>query len=552
MSTTQQSWPLLTMRQMPSTTFDPEAMRELIAIHARHPGSCDEFWLADDLPPAPAEAAGRATRIGAVSDALRAAGIGPGFQQGFTLGHGTGIQPGGNTPGFPEDAFQVDIDGNRTGLLCPTSPDVLAHEERSAETYVRLGKLVSYWLDDDLRMGFCKGRAASCWCPRCLALLNAKAGTAYSRGEWMERLSSDAQDDPLRAVWADFKGESLARFAAAARRGAKRANPEIRMGYQAISSASIVCGEDFRPILAALSDDFRDAVGIRPGHGFYREDNPRSGLPAKLLDVAREAERCRAIPGWRGSVAYEQENFPHCAMEKSAEAIVKEGAAALAAGCDAITQYVYASDHPEPFDHAEDVARLTANWRPYLERLASLAPQTRLGGIALRPAANLMAGPSNTVPAALSNTLPRRHASETALALMGVSVTVAEAGATVFYDPSDIPGDLYSSTERDALLDRLDAQPGGPVCVRTDKVHPLLVYPRIMPNSRVRAVTFLNVSIGRATGIPVRIRRPAGGKATLARPCQADADLPVLPGEGDELRLVLPDIPAWEMATVLL
>lgn len=540
------------MRQMPSTTFNPDAIRELIAIHAHHPGSCDEFWLAEDLPPAPAEAAERAARIGAVSDALLTAGIAPGFQQGFTLGHGTGIQPDGNTPGFPDDAFQINVDGNRTGLLCPTSPDVLAHEERSAETYVRLGKLVSYWLDDDLRMGFCKGRTASCWCPRCLALLNEKAGTAYSREEWIARLSSDATDDPLRAVWAAFKGESLARFAAAARRGAKRANPDIRMGYQAISSASIICGEDFRPILAALSDDFRDTVGIRPGHGFYREDNPRRELPTKLLDVAREAERCRAIPGWRGNVAYEQENFPHCAMEKSAEAIVKEGAAALAAGCDAITQYAYASDHPEPFVHAEDVARLTAAWRPYLERLAALAPQTRLGGVALRPAPNLMTGPSNTLPAALSNALPRRHASETNLALMGVPVTVAEAGATAFFDPADIPDNLYLSAERDILLDRLDAQPGGPVCIRTDKVHPLLVYPRITPDGRVRAITFLNVSIGRATGIPVRIRRPAGNKAVLARPCQADKELAPLPGTGDELRIVLPDIPAWDMATVLL
>lgn len=43
---------------------------------------------------------------------------------------------------FAEDAFQVDADGKRTGFLCPRSP----------ETYVRDGKVISYWLDDDLRL----------------------------------------------------------------------------------------------------------------------------------------------------------------------------------------------------------------------------------------------------------------------------------------------------------------------------------------------------------------------------------------------------------------
>ena len=270
----------------------------------------------------------------------------------------------------------------------------------------------------------------------------------------------------------------------------------------------------------------------------------------KLLDVAREAARCRAYPGWRGSIAYEQENYPHFAMEKSAEAIVKEGALALAVGCDAITQYWYSSDHPEPFDHYEDVARLTAAWRPYLERLAALAPQTRLGGVARRPDPNLMTGRANTVTAILSNATPRRDASEKALALMGVPVTVAEAGATGFFAPADVPRGQYASADRDALLDTLDALPGGPVCVRTDKVHPLIPYPRVTPDGRTMAVTFLNTSIGRATGIPVRIRRPAGGRIVLARPCGRDVELAVTPGDGDEVRLVLPDLPAWDVATL--
>lgn len=552
--TDSRKWPLLTMRQMTSTTFDHDAMRALIAINVRHPGSCDEYWLADsdDYPPEQKALERRASgTLGVLADELRAAGIIPGFQQGITLGHDFSFRPD-EVRRLPADAYQVDVDGALTAFLCPTSPDVLAFEEKFAETCVRLGKLESFWLDDDLRMGYYKKRAASCWCPRCLALLNEKAGTSFTREAFIARLSSDAPDDPLRAVWAAFKAESLARFAAAARRGAKRANPSVRMGFQATSSATIGSGEDFLPILEALSDGFRDTVGIRPGDGFYQETNPRCDMPVKLLAAAREAERCRAYPGWNGSIAYEQENYPHFAMEKSAEAIVKEGALSLAAGCDAIAQYWYSSAHPEPFDHYDDVARLTAAWRPYLERLAALAPQTHLGGVALRPDPHLMTGPGNTVPAILSNAHPRRDASETALALMGVPVTVAEAGAKSFFEPADVPHGQYASADRDALLDKLDALPGGPVCVRTDKVHPLIAYPRVTPDGRTRAVTFLNTSIGRATGIPVRLRRPAGGKVLLARPCEPDVELAATPGVGDEIRLVLPDIPAWEIATLLL
>ena len=542
-------WPLVTMRQMGCTSFAADDMRALIAINAKHPGSCDEYWLAEGCPFAQTTAVRRATALGAYAEPLKRAGIVSGFQQGVTLGHDSSRAPDGAIA-FSEAAYQVGVDGKRTALLCPTSPEVLAYEEWFAETYVRLGKLESFWLDDDLRLGFGKNSAVSCWCPRCLKLLNEKAGTNYTREEFVRRLDSSAANDPIRAVWGAFKAESLARFAAAARRGAKRANPDVRLGYQAISSASIASGADYRPLLEALSDGFRDAVGIRPGHGFYNDADSARELPHKLLDVAREAERCRMYPGWRGCVVYEQENYPHFAMQKSAEAIVKEGAAALAAGCDAISQYWYSSDHPEPFDHYEDVARLTAAWRPYLKRLSDLAPGTHLGGVARRMDPDLMTSRANTLSSQLANARPRRNEADVRLALMGVPVTVGESGTKSFYDPASVPGGKYTTAQRAALLDALDALPGGPVCVRVEKVHPLLVYPRVDARGRTVAVTFLNVSIGCATRIPVRLRRPSGVRLALARPCADDVVLGAERGTGDEVAFVLPDLPAWSMATV--
>ena len=543
------AWPLVTMRQMGATTWNAEDVRKLISITGRHPGSCDEFWFAEGLYRSGETGEKRAGQIGSYAPLCEKARIDCGFQQGVTLGHG-GI---GENPGvakMSDDAYQVGPDGKRSSIFCPTSPEVLAYEEAGAELYVRLGRLKSMWLDDDLRFGFYKTPVA-CFCPRCLALLNKKAGTNFSREEWVQRLSSGEKDDPLRAVWADFKAESLAIFAAAAARGARKANPEIRMGYQAISSAYIACGEDYRRILEALSDNWRHPVGIRPGHGYYMETNPRSDLPVKLLDVAREAERCRAYPGWKGSIAYEQENYPHYAMEKTPAACVLEAALALAVGCDAVTLYWYDSKYPEPLEHYEDFMRLTAAWRPYYARLSELAQRTHLGGVAHAPVSNLMTSVANTIPALEKDRSVRRAANDWRLALMGVPVTVAEAGAKSFYADRDVPGGKhYSHADWTKLLDKLDTLPGGKVCVRLDKQAPVLVYPRVTDKDRTAAVTFCNTSIGTAQSLRVRIRRPLGEQVTLARPAKPDLALTAVEGDGDELLVTLPDLPAWSVSTL--
>jgi len=550
------AWPFVTMRQMSGTCLrEPEKIREMARINARHPGSADEFWLGSSGYLKWAVRDARAVALDGLSFCCERCGVGAGFQQGVTLGHDfTAGKPDPDACWFPEDAYQVDVDGTRTAFYCPRSPDVLKVEEEYARQYVQRARLRSYWLDDDLRTGFCKFRAEGCWCDRCVAALNAKAGTKMTREEWVKRLSSDAETDPLRAVWSEAKGESLALFAAAARRGAKKADPAVRMGYQAISSDSIHCGADFRPILAALSDGFREPVGIRAGHGCWDERDMRDALPRKLLGVAREAERCRRYPGWKGTVTYEEENYPHALLQKTPETTVREAALGLAAGCDAVSLYWYSTAHPEPLTHYEELAELTAAWRPYLERLAAISKRTHLGGIARAADPNLMTGRKNTIPYLLGNDggLSRRQSSDAALAGMGVPVTVAEAGCAVVYEPDEMriaPG-ASLETGLSAALDRLDRKPNGPICVRTDKVRRLLVYPRVDEAGRTVAVTFANVGLGVAKAVPVRVRRPLSGRAVVARPAEKDAALACRAGEGDEVRFVLPDLPAWGILTV--
>ena len=556
------AWPFITVRQARN---EPRVV-DYARLHAKYPGSCDEFWLSGLRYQEPDERARIAAEIGAHAEAIEKLGIAAGYQQGITLNHDFPA-PTESFAAIDEDCYQVDITGASThrrspdgkttwGMLCPRSPRVLQVEEGYAEQLVRVGRVRSLWLDDDLRLGFCKFKAEGCWCERCVKALNEKAGTTMTRAEWVKRLSDQTvAKDPLRAVWGEFKGESLALFAAAARRGAKRADPKVRLALQAISSDSIHSGFDYRPILAALSDGFREPVGIRAGDGCWQEGDMRWALPQKLLGVAREAERCRRYPGWSGTITYEEENHPRHILQKTPETSVREAALSIAAGCDAVSTYFYNSTSKEPLEYYEDFARTLAAWRPYMERLASVARSTHLGGIARKADPDLMVGRGNTIPVLQRNDNghQRRNRRDVELAQIGIPVTVAESGVATWYDPkADANFKMTSANERMAFLDRMDRKPGGPVCVRVDKLHWLGVYPRVDESGRTVAVTFINFALGRTERIPVRVRRPLSQHATWVRPCASDAALELKAGEGDEVRFTLPTLGAWEMGTVLL
>lgn len=555
-------WPFITMRQMDMPEDYTNAVpvfHAMLDVHERHPGAVDEWWFAtSQLLEKDRMTEWVRRTIGDFAPHAARAGIAMGFQQGITLGHDglvtsnqakrEGLYP------FSEDARQVDIDGKRTNFLCPTSPEVLEYEEWLSEMAVREASLVSYWLDDDLRMGFWKDRAVGCWCPRCLKRLNETCGTSLTREEFVRRLLSDQETDPIREKWCRFKSEILVDYAAAARRGAKRANPDVRMGYQAISAGQTIVGPDFVPVLAALSDGFRDEVGIRPGNGYYDESVVLFQLPVKLLGVAREAERTRHHKGWRGQIAYEQENYPHYVSQKSPEAIVKEAALALSAGCDALALYWY-SGHlkEEPLSYYEQLVGLVGQWRGYFERLAEISKRTRLGGIALRPNPNLLIERNSGLKACLMNVYARRNESEMRLANVGVPVTVAESGTTAFFDAADAPKDSYRFGISDwtALLDRLDGRMPGGLPVRLGRFAHALVLPRVDEANRLVSVTLCNFMIGKIQDMTIRLRRPIGKDVRLLRPDRPDVRLSARAISPEEIEVVLPDLAAWEVCTLV-
>ena len=558
-------WPFIVIRHTMGVNGRPDLFAQLVDCHRRHQGACDEFWFATGsrktIPALEKECA----TFAAYRPLCNEIGVIPSYQQGLTLGHGESHdgtpKPGEQT--FPEDAWQVGRDGQRINFLCPRSPLVLDYEFNYAKTVLRVVNPGSYWIDDDLRLGVCKPHG--CFCPRCIAAFNEKTGGKWTRETLVERLFSDSPREPLCAAWIDFNAESLAIYAAKVREAADALGSPCRLAYQSVWSDTTYTASSYRPLLEALSGPSRKRVGIRPGAGFYTEAEPR-GMVAKCLSVAREAERCRGYDGIVASVCYEQETYPRHVLHKSPGAIMTECALALASGCDSLSLYWFAGEAPEPVGEYDRFLRTLHRARPYFERLAASTRKTHLGGVA-----RFIGSAAGETP-----DFDLRDPMDFDLACAGIPVTVAESGTKVWYltdksrremtdadkavlasgavvDVADM-GKYPLASRRTKLLDDLDAATGGTFPVRVDAIRPLRILPRVRKDGRLDSVTLLNLSIGGTDELRVRIRRPVSREVFMQTPSMAEPIAVECEDEAspEELVVVIPDLPGWQIATLFL
>ncbi len=590
--------PLITVRMNASRRQDD--YRQIVEINRRHPGSVDEFWFGR---------AGAGPRIDILRDIWKKqlpmkelcekAGIRCGFQQGTTLGHGSiyssagaGQIANGNHP-FTDDAWQVTKDGRRVEMFCPRSQEVLRYEEEYAAALGETLKPVSLWLDDDLRMGYCKDDG--CYCKRCLAAFGAEFGQKVTREELVRRLAGGEKKDPIRRAWRKFLSDSLAIYGAAARRGTDRTNPSCLVAYQSVEPMTLESGRDYEPLLKALSGDGKHPTSIRIGSLCYGENLDE--IVYKMLGVAFETERLSRSGLRLSALSYEQEIYQREALHKTPEAIAVESALALANGCDAVTEYYWDEKRHEPLFYYEEFAATMAAWRPYFKRLAEISRTTSLGGIArfigsdydLCVKSSVRSGNDQDlagigVPLTVSSSGTRFHyVNEDTLtewgpgdaerlfadggvaivtpgavkglrAVGGEIVKAAEAsGRLKVFDIASRAAQRYPThAERAAMLDVFDSLAGDRLPVRVDRAHRLYVYPRIdRKTRRTVAVTFYNGAAGSLLPTEVRIRRPAGAKVVWLRPESSESTLTARKGDGDELVVRTPSIPARQVATLL-
>lgn len=554
-------WPLVVVRQQEEIDDHPEKLKAILEAHRRHPGSCDEMWMADrDFFRTRAQLKHHLDAINACRADFERAGVKIAFQKGYTIGHGMGSEGIAETCGElgGTNVWQRGRDGKElVGLLCPRSPELAAWEREYAETVGRAIRPASYWLDDDVRLGYYKPHG--CFCDRCLKAFNARFSHDLTREELASRIFGDAAREPLRAEWIAFNAESLSLCARAAREGLEKAGVDCHLGYEAIGAGYTYTGWDFAPILKEMSGPKGRKVGIRPGDSFWTEESPRE-MVFKSLNVAREAERCRRM-GFVGAICYEEENFQRIVLNKSPGTMVVESALALASGCDSVSLYFNDERFPEPAEEYERFAKTVAEARPYFAALAEASRRTHLAGL------------SRFVGSAAAETpgFDIRDPAIRVWAVSGIPISVMEAGYPLWYVNEKSRREMTAEDERKAaghvvelpnrklgyptqaerlqLLDAIDRVTEGRFPVRVDACRPLRILPRITSDGKLDSVTFLNCSVGRTDDLKVKVRNPAGTKPVWRRLYEQPVELKSVAESGESV-LVVPSLPGWEIGTV--
>ena len=546
---------LVSMRLTDSPVRRPEFFKAACEVHAKYRGAFDEVWYGGGKPLCRTEVCRADLRkMAELRPWVERAGLTLSFQQGLTLGHGheyVGIADGPTPAGvyspdeaepFPDDAWMVSSNGVKLvgRCLCPRSPSVLDYERRYVRAVLEELKPVSYWLDDDLRLGI---NRTACFCDRCVRAFGERVGRTFSREGLVRRLFEGEDVDSLRLEWIRFNEESLAGYGRVVRQAADEVMPDCRLSLQTVSSECLLNGRDFGPILRELSADGRVPAGIRPGHGFYNGMRPDL-LVRKAFWCAREAERSRRLGAVCGKVCYEEETYPRRLLNKTPGAIVTECALALASGCDALSLYWADGEDPERIEDYERFVKAIAEARPYFARMAAVSRRTSLGGVARHPGAHPFEGRGFSL----------EDETDERLIWAGIPVTVAESGGAGRVwrpDSMEVGPRCPTETQRTRWLDELDRASGGRFPVRIDRPVSLDVLPRVNAEGRVEAVTFLNLSIGGTEPVQVRVRRPAGPRAEWQKPRQAAVAAGTSEGmQADEVVVTLPRLSGWEIVTL--
>jgi len=559
-------WPFVTMRLSGSNLNVPEKTRRFVEVNVARPGSCDAYWFCGaDGDLAMPEVERRLGIIAPLRAVCEKAGIEFSYQQGWTLGHYS--QPYKPPVKAQDPAVKVirsdgsyarNLRGEKIECYCPRSPDVLSREEELVERLVRTGRFRAIWIDDDCRLH--KEPNWACFCDRCLAAFNREEGLDVTRAELARRLFEGEEVDGIRGKWVNFNARSLALFGAAARRGADKADPTVRLCLQNVTPTRYWSGLDYRPILWELSGHGRVKTAVRAGSGFFCGEIVRM-LASKLYGVMKQSEQVKACGDWVASCTYENETCPREVMQKSSEAVMIENALALAAGCDALSLYWWDASRDEPLEYYEELADDVVAWRPYFKRLADLAKRTHAGGAAWdRPADfyNRRQGPPKYTDGAQAfcdgNTWTNYW-----LMISGVPMAPVEGRPAARFTQADVSkrmrlGKNVSPTtaEIESFRDRLDELSGGKMPVRPAKTHRLVVLPRVGEKGELRAVTVWNVSIGAMRQMPLRLRNPAATRFVWARGAGApDVTLQGVSGtRSGEWVVTLPDLNGYGVGTL--
>lgn len=348
-------------------------IKELIDIIKRHPGSCDEVWLATEYGyPTLEKHRESAALLGNSARLLREAGIRVSLQLSNTIGHGDymGVRDCGGLAfdNSPARCF-ADADGKRANLsFCWHGEYFRRYTSETVKIYCLEIQPCRVWIDDDFRYDNHHPASKGCMCDDCIGRFNERYHSRFTRDSLNRAVG---HGDPVwRRNYAEFIREGLCDIAEMITRAVVSVSPDSSMGYQHGVGCFPADG-DIRNVFQALRGASGKPAGTRPGAGTYNDHDPSDML--RKIDCIRYQNSL--VEGDADEIRPEIENFPHVCFGKSPAGTCFETTVYLAGGADAMSYAMMMYDF-EPLAWHEEFFVGFSKHRSYWEKLSSLNKDT--------------------------------------------------------------------------------------------------------------------------------------------------------------------------------
>lgn len=350
--------------------FDPDFTDRALEEITRHPGCCDEVWLAM-YSYEPVEAHREKARLmGGYIRRLREKGVRPFIEYGTNLGHG-------NPVGFDfPDSFELMRDKNgsvATDCFCPAGEQFLAYQCEVMKLYAAQ-QPDGIYLDDDLRIEFHQNVRLGCFCENCLREFNETNQTDYTLEQISRLIDTDAD---VREKYTDMNRRHLYTYARRMSEAAVSVCPDIRMGWENVFISSAT-GQDFSPVFRGMYDATGKDVLSRAGALVYNDRDPRLILD-KVLNTSYQNS---VAPDYVRVRRPEIENTSHTFMGKTARGTCMEATLNLAYGCNGLS-FSMCQSNTEPMRFYGKMWQAFSDHRAYWQGLIDDLENTGVSGARL-------------------------------------------------------------------------------------------------------------------------------------------------------------------------
>ena len=350
--------------------FTPDFTDRALEEIEKHPGCCDEVWLAM-YSYEPVEKHREKSRLmGDYIRRLRAKGFRPFIEYGTNLGHG-------NPVGFdvPEEFENMrDKNGSvASDCFCPAGENFLNYQCEVISLYAAQ-QPDGIYLDDDLRIESHQCARLGCFCENCIREFNETNHTCYS----LEEISVLIDTDPdFREKYTDMNRRHLYEYGRRMSEAAMSVCPDIQMGWEYVFISSAT-GSDFEPVFRGMRDATKKSVLSRPGALVYNDNNPRMLLDKVLNTSYQNSLAPDYVTGRRPEI----ENTSHTYMGKTARGTCIEGTLNLAYGCSGLS-FSMCQSNSEPMHFYGKIWQAFSDHRAYWQGLISDLENTGVSGVRL-------------------------------------------------------------------------------------------------------------------------------------------------------------------------